>query len=371
MKKIIFAIIIVVLFFAGSSYIYMHFDELKSYWSNEDWKLIEVLESVSVNNYFSITGNASNLIVVGNNYLHGYAPNGKENFDINVSLKNAVTAAQGDYCIVGEKDASKVYMINSNAKIWDLEVQGTILDVSVNKNGYAAIIYKQVGYKSLIKVIKPDGEELFTTYLASNYAIDAEVSNDNKTLAVAELDTDGVNISSVIEFVDMSDLESKNSKKITLEEDTLLTNIKYDSKNRLVAQTDKNILLLENDEIKTFAEDFSEKTKIVSIENSNNPITISKVENGLFDTKYLLEIYEYKTSGSSVKNYQIEEAPSIVAVKDDKIAMLLEKELIVVNSSGKLVKKYDVLGNIKSIIIYNNGNALAVVYRDKIEFMKI
>ena len=212
---------------------------------------------------------------------------------------------------------------------------------------------------------------MFTTYLASNYAIDAEVSNDNKTLAVAELDTDGVNISSVIEFVDMSDLESKNSKKITLEEDTLLTNIKYDSKNRLVAQTDKNILLLENDEIKTFAEDFSEKTKIVSIENSNNPITISKVENGLFDTKYLLEIYEYKTSGSSVKNYQIEEAPSIVAVKDDKIAMLLEKELIVVNSSGKLVKKYDVLGNIKSIIIYNNGNALAVVYRDKIEFMKI
>lgn len=67
----------------------------------------------------------------------------------------------------------------------------------------------------------------------------------------------------------------------------------------------------------------------------------------------------------------MDEAPSIVAVNDDKVAMLLEKELVVVNSGGKLVKKYDVLGNIKAILIYNNGNALAVVYRDKIEFMKI
>lgn len=371
MKKILFAIVIVVLFFAGSSYIYKHFDELKNYWSNEDWKLIEVLESIPVNNYFSIAGNSSNLIVVGNNYVHGYAPNGKENFDINVSLKNAVTAAEGDYCIIGERDASKVYMINSNAKIWDLDVQGTILDVSVNKNGYAAIIYKQVGYKSLIKIVKPSGEELFTTYLASNYAIDAEVSNDNKTLAIAELYMDGVNVESIIELIDMHELDSKNSKKINLEEDTLLTDIKYDSKNRLLAQTDKNILIVENQELQVLVEDFSDKTKIVSIENSNNPITISKAENGLFDTNYLLEIYEYKNSGNNVKEYQIDEAPSIVEVKDDKVAMLLEKELIVVNSSGKLVKKYDVLGNIKSITIFNNGNSLAVVYRDKIEFMKI
>lgn len=72
-----------------------------------------------------------------------------------------------------------------------------------------------------------------------------------------------------------------------------------------------------------------------------------------------------------MEEYQVDEAPSIVAANDDKVAMLLEKEMIVVNSSGKLVKKYDVLGNIKAILIYNNGNALAVVYRDKIEFMKI
>lgn len=279
MKKFICAVIVILLLFVGSSYIYTHFDDLKNYWSNEDWKLIDVLKTVSVNNYFTIDGNSSNLIVVGNNYLHGFAPNGNENFDINVSLKNAVTATAGDYCIIGEKDDSNVYMINANAKIWELDIEGTILDVSVNKNGYAAIIYKQVGYKSLIKVIKPDGEELFTTYLASTYALDVEVSNDNKILAIAELDTDGVNVESSVELIDMSDLASKNSKKIPLEEDTLITNIEYDSKNRLVVQTDKKVFLVEDEKLNVFIEDFSEKTKIVSIGNPNNPITISKVEN--------------------------------------------------------------------------------------------
>ncbi len=371
MKKIVFVLITIALVFLGSSYIYTHFDDLKRYWGNEDWKLVEIIDTISVSNYFAIDGNASNLIVVGNNYLHGYGPNGKENFDINVALKNAVTETEGDYCIIGEKDASKVYMINSNAKIWDFDIEGNILDVSVNKNGYGAIIYKQVGYKSLIKVVKPDGDELFTTYLASTYAIDAEISNDNKILAIAELDTDGVNVESTVELVSMSDLDSKNSKKLNLTEDTLITNIEYDSKNRLLVQTDKDVFIVEDEKMNPFVETFSDKTKIVSIENSNNPITISKVENGLFDTNYVLKIYEYKSQGTHAEEYQIDEAPAMVEVKDGKVAMLLEKELLVVNSNAKLIKKYDVLGSIKSIVIYNNGNALAVVYRDKIEFMKI
>ena len=371
MKKYIYRFLFVFILFIGVYYTYSHFDELKSYWNNEDWKLIEVLETVSISNHYAIDGNDTNLIIVGNNYVHGYSSSGKENFDINVSLKDAITSTDGDYCIIGEKNASKVYMINSNAKIWEIDIQGTLLDVSVNKNGYAAIVYKQVGYKSLIKVIKPDGNELFTTYLASNYAIDVEVSNDNKILAIAEINAEGVNVESIIELVNMSDLENKNSKKIKLNENTLVTNIEYNSKNKLIVQTDKNLLFLENGEFQSFCEEFDDTTKIASIESADNPIVIKKIENGLFDTSYVLQIYEYKNSGIVCGEYQMEKVPSVIDVNDGKIAMLLEKEVIVVNSAGKLIKKSDVLGNIKSIVIFNNGNALAVIHRDKIEFMKI
>ena len=53
-------------------------------------------------------------------------------------------------------------------------------------------MYSQAGYKSLIKVFSNTGKELFTNYLASTYAIDVAISNDNKTLAVAEIDANGI-----------------------------------------------------------------------------------------------------------------------------------------------------------------------------------
>ena len=372
MKKIIGIISFSLLFcyFIISS-IYVHRDELKNYWNNEEWKLVEILKTIPASNYYAIDGNDRNLIVVGNNYAHGYSEIGKENFDINVSLKNAIISTEGDYCIIGEKDASKIYMINSNAKIWEMDIQGTILYVSVNKNGYSAIVYKQLGYKSLIKVNKPNGEELFTTYLASKYAVDVEISNDNKTLAIAEIDTDGVNVESIIELVSMNDLENQNSQKLELMENLVITDIEYNSKNKLIVQTDKNFLFLEGEVLQKIGDDFNNNVKIASIESADNPIIITKVDNGLFDSNYVLRIYENKNSGIVYEEYQIEEAPSIVSVNNGNIAMLLENELIVVNSNGKLIKKSDIIGIVKSIVMFNNGRAIAVIHREKIEFMKI
>lgn len=372
MKKILCIISLSLLFccFLGS-YVYTHRDDLKNYWNNEEWKLVEILKTISISNYYAIAGNDRNLIVVGNNYAHGFSEIGKQNFDINVSLKNATISTGGDYCIIAEKDASKVYMINSNAKIWEMDVQGTILYVSVNKNGYSAIIYKQLGYKSLIKVVKPDGEELFTTYLASKYAIDVEISNDNKSLAVAEIYTDGVKVQSVIEIVSMNEVENQKSQKINLVEDVLITDIGYNSKNKLIVQTDKNFLMLKGDTLQKIGDDFNNNVKFASIESPDNPIIITRADSGLFDTNYVLRIYENKNSEIVFEEYQIDEAPSIIANNNGNVAMLLENELIVVNSNGKLIKKSAIIGNVKSIIMFNNGRALAIIHREKIEFMKI
>lgn len=190
MKKIVLIVIalLTVLFFAVS--VYTNKEKIFNYIDNREWTVAEAVGTIQLNNYFDITGTASNIMVIGNNYIKGYSNESKENFDESVSLKSAVSCSRGDFCIVGEKDGSKIYMINGNAKIWENTVNGNILDVSVNKNGYSTVIYKQTGYKSVIKVMKPDGAEIFTNYLASTYAVDTEISNDNKSLAIAEIKTD-------------------------------------------------------------------------------------------------------------------------------------------------------------------------------------
>ena len=372
MKKKTIITLIIILFVAISAFgIYENYENILNYLNNKEWELTESVGSTSIGNFYAIDGTSSNLLVVGNNYILGYSDNAKESFDESVSLMSAITDANGEFCIIGEKDGSKVYMINTSTKVWETDIQGSILDVSVNKNGYSAIVYKQTGYKSLIKVLKPDGEELFTSYLASTYAIEVEISNDNKSLAIAELNTDGIKIQSAIKFIDINNIDQENVKKISLEDDILITDIEYTNKNQLLVLTDKNAQIILNGSVAEEIVNFNNDVNYATVENSNYVVSIEKAENGLFEVKYLLNIYEYEEGQVNKKEYELNSLPLIMTASNKNIAMLFEDEFIVVNTNGKLVKRCEMNGNVKDICLFNDGNAVAIIFRDKIEFLKL
>ncbi len=367
MNKRKICLFLVIFCILAGLFAYFNRDMIATYFTNKEWEIAEIAGSVMLDNYYVITGTASNLVVVGNNYIRGFDANGKENFDESVSIKNAVTSAKGDYCIVGEKEGSKIYMINANAKIWESEIQGSIYAVSVNKNGYSAIIYKQTGYKTLIKVLSPQGEEVFTSYLASTYAVDAEISNDNKTLAIAEINTEGINAESDIKIIDINRLEQDNVKAIPLDKASLITNIEYTNKNDLLIQTNNNIQLFDGENLSAISGKFSDDTYFASIENFSEAVLIDRVENGLFDVKYKVEVLD--TNGNK-KEHMLERLPTMVKVQKNRIAVMAENQLLILNANAKLIKRYEVTGSVKDICLFDEGESLAIIYRDKIEFIK-
>lgn len=370
MKKIIVALIIFVIAILGIA-IYKNYDELVAYITNKDWQITESVGSVNVNNFYTVDGTSSSLVVVGNNYIEGYANTSKQSFDEAVSLKSAITDSNGDYCIVAENDGTKVYMINGSKKIWNLEIQGTILGVSVNKNGYSAIIYKQAGYKSLVRLIDAEGNEIFTSYLASTYAVDVAISNDNKILAIAEINAEGIKVQSAVKMIDINNIKQENVKKLDLGDNVLIIDIEFNEKNQLVVQTDNAVKTVENGNLKDLLSDKNINANIVSIKNDSCAIIVSKVDNGLFDSSYVLNIYDYKNDIVDKKEYEIKSLPSMVATQKKNIVVLVENELLVINTNGKLVKRFESVGNVKSLVMFDNGNSVALVYRDKIEFLKI
>lgn len=364
-KKTLVILIVLILILAGLCF--LNRENLEKYFANKEWEIAETSGSVELENYYTIDGTYSNFIVIGNNYLRGYSDATKENFDESVSLKDAVSSSDGDYCVVGENNGSKIYMISSNAKLWETEVQGTIHGVTVNKNGYSAIIYKQTGYKTLIKVLSPKGEEIFTSYLASTYAIDAEISNDNKLLAIAEINAEGIAAGSSVKIIDINKLEQNNISVTALDDDSLITNIEYTNKNELLIQTNKNIRIISEEGLKNLSKDFDSNVYFASIENSEKPIIISKLENGLFDTKYKVGILN--TAGEEVE-YTLEKLPTIIKAQKNNIAVVLDNQLLVINTSGRLVKRYEFSESVKDICFFENGDAIAIIHRDTIEFIK-
>lgn len=363
-KKVIYLILFVLL---ASVLCYLNKENIAEYFANKEWEIVETTGSTTLDNYYSIDGTSSNLIVVGNNYIHGYSDDAKLNFDESVSLKNSITDSMGDYCIVGEKDGAKIYMLCANVKIWESEVQGTIHAVSVNKNGYAAVIYKQTGYKNLIKILSPQGEEVFTSYLASTYAIDAEISNDNKELAIAEINAEGITAEAKLKIIDINNPEEKNIKVYSMGDESLVTNIEYTNKNELFVQTDLNIKVLKNNELNVVGQEFNDNTYYASVENQNHAVVVSKVENGLFDTKYKVAILD---ADGKENEYIAEKMPTLLKTQKNNIAIVIENKLLVINIHGKLVRRSELSGNIKDVSFFRDGNSIAIIYRDKIEFIK-
>lgn len=362
---ICFAIIII-----SAVIFYYNSETIISYFENKEWENADAIGSTAIGNYIDFEGTMSNLIVIGSNYIKGYSKEAKEEFDMFVSFKEAVSSSAGDYCIIAEKSGTTAYMLSGNQKMWENSITGNIYDVYVNKNGYAVIIYKQSGYKSLAKVITPAGEELFTSYLASTYAIDVAITSDNKKLAIAEINTEGIHVESYIKIVDINNVNNTNVKKYDLLENELVSNIEYTDTNDLIVMTDKRVIAITNNEIKEILTYSYDKTINVNIENKKNVITVEKEEEGLFDIKYRLGIYSYNDELEK-KEYELYDLPEQIVVQNNFVAVVMHNELLIINTNGKLVKRCNISRNIKTVVLYNNANMAALIFRDKIEFLKL
>lgn len=350
---------------------YFNSDGIIRYFQNKEWEIADSFASVEINNFTTSEGLLSDMVVIGNNYVKEYSAEGKEVFEFFLPFQEVVSSAAGAYCVIGEKNGSTLYLISNHEKEWENTVTGTIYDVYVNKNGYVAVIFKQSGYKSLVKVIAPNGNELFTISLASTYAVAVSISNDNRQLAIAEVDADGIHIKSDIKMIDMNQLDNKNVQKFDLEENSYIVDIKYNNKNELLVRTDQSISIFYDGSLKQIVSYEYADTISATIENSNVPVLIKKEENGLFDVKYKVLMYTSDLGANTPREYELLSLPKQMMTNENQIILVMDKEILVVNLNGKLIKKFKINANVKCVETLEGGEMMAVIFRDKIEFVKI
>ena len=155
-----------------------------------------------------------------------------------IQISNPIFNAANRFLAIAENKGQKLYLITDKEITWEAEIEGNISQILVNKNGYVAVVIVDTSYKTVIKMYNPQGKELFNTYLSSTRAVDVSISNDNKYLAIAEIDTSGTIIQSNIKVIsiDKASSDPTNSLENTYksEENKLITSIKYQDKNKLV-----------------------------------------------------------------------------------------------------------------------------------------
>jgi len=304
-------------------------------------------------------------IIIAKNKLTGYIKT-KEDFKLDIPISTPIIDSEGDYLIIAENEGNKVYCIKNEKIVWDTEVDGEINGVYINENGYAAVIMSGSGYKSVIRVFKPDGGNLFNKYLANVYVSAISISKDNKYVAIAEIDTSKIAAIPIVEVISIEKVSNGDEDSTICtyktEGSNLITDIKYADKEKILCMYDNKICILSNGSITELTNLNSETTLFASINLDDNILKAEKVSTGLLSSKTQFKMININNNKENI--YDIEGNVKSIETNDNIIAINLGTEIYIINTHGWLVKKFISDTEIKDMHLYSNG--LAVEYRNKL-----
>lgn len=300
-----------------------------------------------------------------------YGNTGNEENTLDIQISNPIWNSANRFLAIAENKGQKFYLILDKEISWETEVEGNIAQVHVNKNGYVAIVIVDTSYKTVIKMYDPKGKELFNTYLSSTRAVDVSVSNDNKYLAIAEVDTSGTIIQSNIKIIsiDKASTDPTNSLENTYQSEgnKLITNIKYQDRNKLICMyTDSIHEIVDGTDI-TLIDNENKKVIFQSINLTNNASSIEEKSSGLFTADSVVNIIN--TENQQTKRYTADSVTKELYTYGDIIALNLGTEIEFISVDGWLVKRYVANQEITNIVV--SDSIAGIIYRDKIEIVNL
>lgn len=310
--------------------------------------------------------------ILSKNNFKIYDNTGKEENKLTLEIAKPIFDENNRYLAVAETKGQKLYLIEDKEIIWERNVEGNISEINVNKNGYVAVTIVDTNYKTIIAMYDNKGEALFKTFFSSTRVVATSISNDNKYLAIAEIDTSGTILQTNVKIISIEegkkDAENSVKKIYKGENNELITNIKYQEKNKLLCMYSNKITCIKEDEtVETLQEYQKKKISYASIDLTNSSITVEEKSSGLFTADSVVNIINSENRSTSL--YTAESVTKEIYTKNNVIALNLGAEVEFINTNGWLLKRYTAEQEITSIVL--SSSIAGIVYRDKIEIVNL
>ena len=304
--------------------------------------------------------------ILNKNKFTIYSNTGNQEKELEIQVSNPLFNSANRFLIIGETNGQKIYVLEDNEISWEAQVEGNISQVHINKNGYVAVVIVDTSYKTVIAVYDPQGKEMFKKFLSTTRTADVDISNDNKYLAIAEIDTSGTIIQSNIRIASMNEPTAQD-ETYKGENNKLITNIKYQDKNKLVCMYTDCIRVIEDKQDNLIINNEDKKITFQSVELTNNLISIEERTSGLFTANSVVKIVN--TENKNEKEYTVDSSIKEINTYGNMIALNLGTEVEFINTGGWLVKRYIANQEITQISV--SDNIATIIYRDKIEIINL
>lgn len=310
--------------------------------------------------------------ILNKNIFQIYNGTAKKENELTIEITKPIFSSNNRYLAIAEEKGQKLYLIEDKNIVWEKEIEGNISQITVNKNGYVAVTIVDTIYKTVVAMYSSEGEHLFNTVLSSTRVVATSISDDNKYLALAQVDTSGTIIQSNIKIISIE--EGKNNPDNSVktiyngENNDLITNIKYQEKDKLLCMYTDKITAIKTDEtVEPIQEYGDKKVSFASIDLSNASITVEEKSSGIFTADSIVNIINSDSKSKAI--YTAESVTKEIYTSDNMIALNLGSQVEFINTNGWLVKRYIAEQEITSIVLSNS--IAGIVYRDKIEVINL
>ena len=310
------------------------------------------------------------ICILNEKNLKLYNQSGENITDISVDINTALFSSNDKYLAIAEKNGQEFCVITDKSYSWRQKVDGEILQIYINKNGYVALVTTDTTYKSIITVYDQTGKQLMRNFLSTTRVIDVTISNDNKNVAFAEMDTSGTLIKSSVKIISIEKAQTKSDESIIYSKEAatskMILKVQYQDKNDLVCVYDDGINIIKD----------GKETEVLSIEdgitfmsgNLNNNIAYIKEEQvGAFESTSKLSIVNPLNGQTSTYNF--DEIAKEMYTNGSIIGVNIGTEMYFIGTNGMLIKKYTSNQEITNVMI-TKGLAI-IIYKDRIEIVNL
>ena len=310
--------------------------------------------------------------ILSKNIFTIYDETGSKSKELTVDISKPIFTSNNKYLVIAENNGKKVYLIEDKEILWDRDIEGNIEQVTINKNGYVAVTIVDTSYKTVIQLFDNQGNSLFKRFLATTRAVATSISDDNKYLAIAQVDTSGTKVQSNIQVMSIDEAKNNNEnakqKEYSAEEGELITNIKFQEKNKLLCMYTDKIKVIKTDETEETLQEFKDKKiSFATISLSNASATIEEKSSGIFTADTVVNIMNSENKNISL--YNADAISKEIFTSGSIIALNMGSEVDFVNQGGWLVKKYMAEQEISKLVM--SESIAGIIYRDKIEIITL
>jgi len=100
------------------------------------------------------------------------------------SMRQPVIRESGGFVLAYDLGGTAIRVGNTREILLELSWEESLIDVSLNENGWLAVSHEQDGTRGVVVVVNPEGDLAFRVYSRERYLIGAALGSDNRSLAV-------------------------------------------------------------------------------------------------------------------------------------------------------------------------------------------